>query len=66
MEQIKEHGKGRLQLITVEVILILITAFLFHYILNRETAENLPELKFPKSLALAILLRLNFYHTKTC
>jgi len=57
-----ERKKGLLKFMTIQLLIVLVMAVLFHYIWM-ETASlfDLPKIKFPRSFAIALFLRLWTY-----
>jgi hypothetical protein len=59
-----EPKKGLLKCLTIQFAIVFVMALLFHYVWM-ETASlfDLPEIKFPRSFAIALFLRLWTYRT---
>ena len=57
-----EQKKGLLKSLTIQFAIVLTMAVLLHYVwMESTTVFDLPELKFPKSFAIALFLRLWIY-----
>ncbi len=58
ISQKNHHGKNKI--ILLEILIIICSSILIHYILNSNNIEGISEWKFSQSLALAAFLRITF------
>jgi len=57
-----ERKKGLLKFLTIQFAIVFIMAVLFHYVwMETALLFELPEIKFPRSFAIALFLKLWMY-----